>query len=116
MTKHIVEAVTTAMQSVKAKNITILDLSNLENAICEKFIVCHGTSNTHTSSIAQVVEKELKVNLTESPFRKEGYNNSEWIILDYSSVVVHVFQQHIREFYNIEDLWADAEITVLEEI
>lgn len=115
MSKQIIEAATSAMQEIKANNITVMDLTELDNAICQTFIICHGTSNTHVSSIAQLVEKELKENLEEIPFRKEGYRNAEWILLDYSSVVIHVFQEHIREFYNIEDLWADAKTTVLKE-
>lgn len=115
MSKHLVEVVTAAMQEIKAENIVVMDLEKLENAICGKFIVCHGNSKTHVTSIAQAVEKETKETLEEMPFRKEGYNNSEWILLDYSSVVVHVFQEPTRTFYNIEELWADAEKTIIEE-
>ena len=110
-----VEIIIKGMQNLKAKNIVVLDLSKLQNSICKYFIICHGTSNTHTSSIAQSVEKEMKETLKEYAYRKEGYSNSEWVLLDFSNVVVHVFQEHIRHFYNIEELWADAEVTVIPE-
>lgn len=115
MSDQLVEAAVSAMKDIKANNIVVMDLSQLDNAICKNFIICHGTSNTHASSIAQAVEKELKDHLQEHAFRKEGYNNAEWILLDYSSVVIHVFQEHIRDFYNIEELWADAKMTTIED-
>jgi ribosome-associated protein len=92
-----------------------LDLRKLNNSICQFFVICHGTSNTHVSSIAQSVEKEMKEAIGEYAYRKEGYSNSEWVLLDFSNVVVHVFQEHIRHFYNIEELWADAQTTEIPE-
>lgn len=116
MSDQLVEVVTAAMQNIKANKIIDLDLRKLENVITDHFIICHGTSNTHVVSIAEAVEKEAKEILGETAFRKEGYNNGEWVALDYSSVVVHVFQEHIRERYNLEELWGDAETTLIEEI
>ena len=84
------------------------------SCVTEYFVVCHGTSRTHVSSTAQSVEKEVKDVLNEYPWKKEGYTNGEWVLVDYSSVVVHVFQREARDFYNIEELWADAEVTDLE--
>lgn len=115
MSEKLVEVITTAMENIKAQRIVVMDLRKIENAICQFFVIAHGNSNTHVSSIAQAVEKEVKVSLSEEVFRKEGYRNAEWVLLDYSSVVVHVFQEHIRNFYNIEALWADAQITEIEE-
>ncbi len=114
MSDKLVQVITAAMQDLKAHKIIDLDLRKLDNAIAAHFIVCHGTSNTHVVSIAEAVEKEVKEVLNEHTFRKEGYKNGEWILLDYSSVVVHVFQEKIREFYNIEELWGDAAITHIE--
>lgn len=111
----LVDVVLAGLQNVKANNVEILDLTKLENAVCEYFIVCDGTSNTHVSALAESVVKEVKEVFGDNPWRKEGFGNNEWIILDYSSVVVHVFQQHTRDYYNIEELWADAEITKVEQ-
>ncbi|MFT6716854.1 MAG: ribosome-associated protein [Saprospiraceae bacterium] len=115
MPNHLVEVITAAMQNIKANKIVDLDLESLENAITGHFIICHGSSNTHVVSIAQAVEKEVKESLGEITFRKEGYQNGEWILLDYSSVVVHVFQEKTRDYYNIEELWGDAKTTLIEE-
>ncbi len=111
-----VEIIIKGMQNLKAQNIVVLDLRKLKNSICSFFVICQGNSNTHVSSIAQSVEKEMKETIHEYAYRKEGYSNSEWILLDFSNVVVHVFQEHIRQFYNIEDLWADAEIIEIPEV
>ena len=114
-TDKLLEVVIEGLRNNKAKDIHILNLSGLENSITEYFVVCHGTSRTHVSSTAQSVEKEVKEVLGEYPWKKEGYTNGEWVLVDYSSIVVHVFQREARDFYNIEELWADAEITVLED-
>lgn len=114
-TEKLLEVIIEGLKNNKAKGIKILNLKNLENAVAQYFVVCHGTSRTHVSSTAQSVEKETKEVLGEYPFKKEGYTNGEWVLVDYSSIVVHVFQQEAREFYNIEGLWADAEITEIED-
>lgn len=115
MPNHLVEVITAAMQNIKAVKVIVLDLRELENAISGHFIICHGTSNTHAVSIAEAIEKEVKVALNDFPFTKEGYKNGQWILLDYSSVVVHVFQESTRDYYNIEELYGDAKQTLIEE-
>lgn len=110
----LVDVVVSALQDLKAKEVKVLDLRSLENAVCEHFVVCHGTSSTHASSLAHAVQKEVKEVFGTKPWKKEGFGNNSWVILDYSSVVVHVFLEETRHFYNIEDLWADAEITEFE--
>ena len=114
-TEKLLEIVIEGLKNNKAKDIHVLNLKNLETAVSEYFIVCNGTSKTHVSSTAQSVEKEVKTVLGEHPWKKEGYTNGEWVLVDFSSIVVHVFQKEVRNFYNIEELWADAEITILED-
>ncbi len=114
-TEKLLETVIEGLKNNKAKDIRVLNLKNLDNAVSEYFVVCHGTSRTHVSSTAQSVEKEVKTVLGEYPWKKEGHTNGEWVLVDFSSIVVHVFQKEVRNFYNIEELWADAEITVLED-
>lgn len=94
----------------KGKNIVCLDLKNVRSAVCDYFVICEGDSTTQVDAIAKSVEFEVKKALGESPYHAEGYENAEWILIDYVNVVVHVFQKQIREFYNLEALWADAEI------
>ena len=109
--KGLVDSVVEGIQEVKGKDIAILNLSTIENAVCNYFIICTGESSTQVSSIAGSIEKTTRKNLKEKPWHTEGTTNSEWILLDYVNVVVHVFYKETREFYNIEGLWADAERT-----
>lgn len=97
-----------SIEDVKGEDITILDLREIDNAVCEYFVVCSGNSNTHVSSIASVIEKKVRTNLKERPLQVEGKENAQWVLLDYASIVVHVFQKHIREYYDIESMWGDA--------
>jgi ribosome-associated protein len=99
------------LQDVKGENIICVDLKNLDNSVCDYFIICTGTSSTHVNALASSVKKEVKKTLKENPWHSEGFGNAEWVLLDYVNVVVHVFQEEYREFYNLESLWADAEIT-----
>lgn len=106
--EKLMELIVHGMQEVKAEDIVVLDLREIGNSSCDFFVISHGNSTTHCSAIAQGVEKEVKKATGEMPWRREGVSNGEWVLLDYVTVVVHVFQQFTRELYNIEDLWADA--------
>lgn len=99
------------IEEVKGQNIDILDLRDIENTVCDYFIICNGTSNTQVAAIVNSVQKVASKELKEKPWHVEGLDNSEWVLMDYVNVVVHVFQKHIREFYDIESLWGDAKIT-----
>lgn len=92
----------------KGQNIKVLDLRNIENAVCDYFIICEGNSNTQVEAIADSVEDTVKKNLSQRPYRSEGWENALWILIDYVNVVVHVFEKETRYFYNLESLWADA--------
>ncbi len=109
------DVVIKGLQEVKGQNIVSIDLSSINNAVCDNFIICTGTSSTHVSSLAASVEKEVRETLNDRPWKKEGFGNSEWIILDYVNTVVHVFQEESRNFYNLDGLWADAKITKIKE-
>lgn len=98
------------MQEKKAKEIVSIDLRNLKNSVADFFIVCHADSKTHTDAIAKSVEEFVNKKIGEDPFHKEGLGSSEWILLDYLNVVVHIFQKEKRDYFGIERLWADAEI------
>ena len=101
------------LEDRKAKNITILDLNNIKNRSFDFFVIADAESSTHVESIATSVEETVKKQLNERPFHTEGWENAEWILLDYVNIMVHVFQQQTRDFYRLEELWADAEITRL---
>jgi ribosome-associated protein len=99
------------IEGVKGQKISILDLRKIENTVCEYFIVCEGTSNTQINAISGSVQKTVSKAIQDKPWHIEGEANAEWILLDYVNVVVHIFQKHIREYYDIESLWGDAKIT-----
>lgn len=105
---QLVTQIILGIEDVKGKDIDILDLRKIENTVCDYFIICNGTSRTHVNAIANSVEKSVSKKLKEKPWHVEGSTNSEWILIDYVNVVVHVFQKHTREFYDIEGLWGDA--------
>lgn len=98
------------IQEKKGENIMCLDLTGIGSRVCDYFIVCDANSNTQVSALADSVKHEVKKKSGELPYYAEGYQNAEWILIDYVNVVVHIFQKQVREFYNIEGLWADAEI------
>jgi ribosome-associated protein len=109
----LLDSIIDGLEERKAKNITILDLSNIKNRSFDFFVIADAESSTHVDSIASSVEETVKKQLNERPFHTEGWENSEWILLDYVDIMVHVFQQQTRDFYRLEELWADAEITRL---
>jgi len=102
------------IEQVKGEKVSILDLREIDNTVCDYFIVCEGSSNTQVNAIAGSVQKTVSKALKDKPWHVEGEGNAEWILLDYVNVVVHIFQKQIREFYDIESLWGDAKITVIE--
>lgn len=102
------------IEDVKGQDITLLDLREIDNAACDYFVVCSGNSNTQVNAIVNSVQKNTSKTYKDKPWHVEGQENGEWVLMDYVSIVLHVFQPHIREYYNIEDLWGDAKITVLD--
>jgi ribosome-associated protein len=110
-TKVLVDKIVDGIQDVKGKDIVVLDLTHLQNSVTECFIICSGESSTQVDGISGSVTRKTREDLSEKPWHTEGINNSEWVLLDYVNVVVHVFYKEVREFYNLEDLWADAERT-----
>ncbi len=111
----LVEAIVDGILDKKGKDIVVMDLRPTGNSVTDWFIICHGTSNTHTDAIADSVEETVRKKLNEKPWHTEGFQNAEWILIDYVNVIVHVFQEHIRDFYRLEDLWADAPTEKIEE-
>ena len=108
---QLVDEIILGIENVKGENIHQLDLRELDNTPCDFFIVCSGNSNTQVSAIVNSVQKTVSKALHEKPFHTEGLDNAEWVLIDYVSVVVHVFQNQIRDYYNIEELWGDEKST-----
>lgn len=103
------------LKDKKAENITVLNLQGLSGAICDYFVIASGTSDRHVEAVADSCEDHVRKSLGEKPFHVEGKLLSEWILLDYVNVVVHVFQQRVRDFYQIEKLWADGELVTIKD-
>ncbi|MGB5645794.1 ribosome silencing factor [Muriicola sp.] len=102
------------IEEVKGLEINLLDLRDIENTVCDYFIICNGTSNTHVNAIVNSVQKTVSKGIKDKPWHVEGSENAEWVLLDYVNVVVHVFQKQVRDFYDIEGLWGDAKVTMVE--
>lgn len=109
--RQLVETVVDGIQDIKGKDIAILDLTGLKNAVTDYFVIATGDSNTQVEGMASSVVRKTRKELKERPWHEEGVGHSEWILLDYVNVVVHIFYRETREFYNLEDLWADAKRT-----
>lgn len=105
------EAAIEGIREKKGFDISVLDLQGLSHAVCDKFIICSGNSNTQVSALADSIEDIVRKKTGESPWHVEGNANAEWILLDFVNVVVHIFQPQARSFYGIEKLWADASVS-----
>ena len=108
MITHDLRVLADAIQDKKGQNVISLDLRKIEGAIADFFVICNADSTTNVSAICDNVIKEMKEQLGLRPLRSQGLENNFWIILDYGNIVVHIFQTPYREFYRLEDLWADA--------
>ncbi len=111
---QLISVIISGIEDVKGNEINILDLRDIENTVCDYFIICEGTSNTQVSAIVKSIQKKVSKELKDHPWHVEGEDNAEWVLIDYVNVVIHVFQKHIRDYYDIESLWGDAKTTVIE--
>ena len=109
------DLVVKGMLEMKASQIAVLDFADVTNAVADYFIVCSGGSDTQIDAIADSVEDEVYKVTNSHPWKKEGKENKEWILIDYGNVVVHIFRSDRREFYALEKLWGDAAISYIEE-
>ncbi|MCS6833306.1 MAG: ribosome silencing factor, partial [Flammeovirgaceae bacterium] len=102
------ENIVKGLQEKKGNKIVMMDLRGVKGAIVDFFVICTGTSDAHVDALKESVEEYVFKQLGQLPWKKEGLQHKEWILLDYVDVVVHIFQQHRRDFYGIEELWGDA--------
>jgi ribosome-associated protein len=113
--EKLLEVIIESIKEKKGKNIVSIDLRKIENSIFDFFIICHGTSTTHVSAIADNIELKPKELLGIKPAHVEGTQNSQWVLVDFLGVVVHIFQEEYRTFYRLEDLWADGKTKIYED-
>jgi len=107
-TDFVLSQIVKGMQDKKAKKIVSLDLSEIPNTVTHYFVICHAQSKQQVSAIYDSVIEEVQKNCGVKPFHREGFENSEWILIDYFDIVAHIFLEDIRTFYHLEDLWADT--------
>lgn len=100
-----------AIQDKKGKNILALDLRRIDGAVCDWFVICNADSTTQVAAIVDGVEEKIEAELKEKVIRTDGMENCIWVAMDYGDVMVHVFQTEARDYYKLEDLWTDADIT-----
>jgi ribosome-associated protein len=110
-TDDLISVIIKGIDEVKGENIQLLDLRDIENTVCDYFVICSGNSNTQVNAISGSVQKMVSKELKDKPWHIEGQGNSEWVLMDYVNVVVHIFQKQVRDYYDIESLWGDAKIT-----
>jgi len=104
------ELILDAIREKKGHQIVSIDLSEVENSICDFFIICHGESVTQVGAISESIEKKLKEEAQIRAHHVEGLQNSQWVLLDYFDILVHVFQEEYRSFFKLEELWADGKV------
>ena len=102
------------IQEKKGSGIVQINLTKIDNSVCEYFIVAHADSNTQVKAIASFIENHLRKQYKIKPLHSEGYENAQWVLLDYNSIIVHIFQQETRNYYKLEELWADAELEIID--
>lgn len=111
----LVEVAVQGLQGKKGVDIAVIDLRKVQGAVTDFFVICSGTSDKHAKALAYSVEELALKELKDKPLSIEGYEKGEWVLVDFVNVVVHVFQEDRRKFYNIEDLWADGDYRKIED-
>ncbi len=114
--RNIVNLVTEGIQNRKGRKITHINLSEIESAAASSFIICEGSSTMHVSAIADSIREHLLDDAGIKPYNYDGYQNSQWIVIDYGDTLVHVFLPEVRERYNLEELWSDAIVTEIPDL
>lgn len=108
--EDLINAIIEGIRRKKGLEIINIDLRSSNYTVCDNFIICHGTSNTHVEAIANSVEETVLELRNEPIWHSDGYKNAQWILLDYVYVMVHIFQEPFRRLYDLESLWADGSV------
>lgn len=111
--KKLVDSIVKGSQEKKAKNIVIVDMTELPGTICQYFIICEGNTPTQVSAISEEIIDYVKKHAKDRPITVDGLREARWVGIDYGTVIVHVFIPELREFYNIEHIWVDAKLEAI---
>ena len=110
-TKALVKIITEGIQEKKGTDIVVADLTKIEGTICKYFIICQGNSPTQVEAIAESIGDFARERLKEKPTHVVGLENAQWVAMDYTDVLVHIFLPDVRAYYDLEHLWEDARLT-----
>ena len=113
--EKLTKAIVNGMQEKKAQDIVVMDMREVKNAVADFFVICSGTSDKQLAAIADSIEEEVFKALSEDPWHREGKQNKEWLLIDYINVVAHIFRKDKRNYFALEKLWGDAQITEIAE-
>ena len=114
--EQIVAKIVEGIQERKGKKIVVVNLNKLKEAPCSYFVICEGDSNVHVNAIGNSIKDWVRDQIKVKPYATDGFENCEWIAMDYGQIIVHVFQRTTRAFYDIEHLWADAKLTKIADV
>ncbi len=114
--KNLVQKITEGIQEKKGKNIVIADLTPIEDTICNYFVICQGNSPNQVAAIVDSIKDYVRINANTKPIFVDGLIHAQWVAMDYADVIVHIFLPELREFYNLENLWADAKLTTIPDL
>ncbi len=115
-TKNLVKTITEAIQEKKGSRIVVADLKKIEGTICQYFVICQGNSPTQVEAIAESIGDMVREQLHEKPTHVVGLENAQWVAMDYTDVLVHIFLPDVREYYDLEHLWEDASLTEIPDL
>ncbi len=114
--KDILPVIIEAIQDKKGHKITTIDFSGIEGASAGGFVICQGRSTSQVAAIADSIREEVLKKCNRKPYNYDGYRNSQWIVIDYGDLMIHVFLPDVREYYNLEDLWSDGKTEQIQDI
>jgi ribosome-associated protein len=115
-TEALIDAIVKGLQEKKGEEITLINLTETDNSVCDYFIICSANSTTQAEALCNSVEEFTEKLVDDNPKYIEGKRNAMWILMDYFNVIVHIFYKETREQFGLEKLWADGKVELVEEL
>ena len=115
-TKKLVESITKGIQEKKGCNIVVADLGSIEGAICRYFVICTGQSPAQVEAITESITDVVRADMGEKPVKTVGVEHAQWVAMDYTDAMVHIFLPDVRDYYDLEHLWEDAKIERIKDL
>ena len=112
----LIDKIVKGIQEKKGHNIVVIDLQDIEDTICKAFVICTGNSPSQVQALADSIGETVRKEAGQKPIAVDGLRQSMWVAMDYVDVIVHIFLPDMRDFYDLEHLWADAKLTEIEDL